>query len=96
MDAALISALFAGLAGLVGSVAAALSTRQKRVQRDVDALDIEMTVLQRQLEVAVRYIHDLRLELSMHGLSVPDMPDDLTRRRERRELHTGQEGTTDA
>lgn len=81
MDPALVTAIFAGLTGVIGACAAGLSSRQKSVTRDVDALDDQVQAIQRQLEAALRHIWELRQELSANGLPVPPVPDELSRRR---------------
>lgn len=77
MDAALISAIFAGLTGLVAAVAAALSNRQRRTAADVETLESEVAVLRAQVEAAMRHIHTLRVSLSSRGMDLPALPEEL-------------------
>lgn len=77
MDAALISAVFAGLTGLVAAVAAALSNRQRKVAVDVETLEDEVATLRAQVEAAMRHIHRLRVALSAADVPLPPLPDEL-------------------
>lgn len=77
MDPALISAVFAGLTGLIGATAAAVSNRRRKIRADLDRLDEEMFVLRGQIESAKRYIHQLRSLLAELGVDAPHIPAEL-------------------
>ncbi len=85
MDVALVGAIFTGITGLVTALGGFALNRQR--QRVESALDLESEVLdlRRKFELALRHIFALREDMARNGHAPPDMPDELTTRRARRD-----------
>lgn len=85
MGPELIGSLFAGLTGLLTCVFGYLLNRRKvetdHVARDLDTLESEITELRDRFNAALAYVFELRGVMSAHSLPVPEMPDELKRRR---------------
>lgn len=85
MDAALVGAIFAGLTGLVTAIGGLLLNRQRQRAESVLDLETEVRDLRRKFEAALRHVYALREDMARHGCTPPDMPDELTTRRARRD-----------
>lgn len=85
MDAALIGAIFAGITGLVTAIGGLLLNRQRQRTDSVLDLETEVADLRRKFEAALRHIYALREDMARHGHAPPEMPDELTTRRSRRD-----------
>lgn len=85
MDAALVGAIFAGITGLVTTLGGLALNRQKQRVDSVLDLENEIVDLRVKFEAALRHIYALREDMARHGHTPPEMPDELTTRRARRD-----------
>jgi len=85
MDAAFVGAVFAGLTGLTTAIGGLLLNRQRQRAESVVDLESEVLDLRRKFESALRHIYALREDIARHGLTPPEIPDELTTRRDRRD-----------
>lgn len=88
MDPALIGAIFAGVTGVLTVITGYLLNRRKieteAVADDVTTLNTELESLRTRLDAALAHIYELREDMARRGHEPPPIPDELTRRRDRR------------
>lgn len=73
-----VGAIFAGLTGLLASMAALLTTRSKANTADYRAVKLRVRALERRLLLFGRYAFDLRAIIVGLGGTPPEQPQELT------------------
>ena len=88
MDPALIGSIFAGITGLLTVITGYLLNCRKieteHVADDVTTLNTELGDLRDRLDAALAHIYELRGVMTANHMPLPDLPDELTARRNRR------------
>jgi hypothetical protein len=78
MTPELVGAAAAGLAAVIGALAAAISQRQRSQAEDLAALAGELRSTRRRLAAALFHIHELRSAMALAGIEPPPVPAELS------------------